>query len=497
MSDRYNEMNEFLSYMGEIFKSNPGFEINKKNMYYSFVTIGTGEEKGKYDLSSLFPYWIERFKNHSNIEVFNAENWRYFCQFKNTKQTLQRTHIKIYIPLKKDGMYNGANQLFDFLNNENIKHISKIGSDIRNDSIVVRVYDKESAIKVANFVNSNSYIKEHLIKPNPFMLNDGNIGYATDSNLSYSEEMCYSIISYFKTMDRQMLPYANVEELLNHIKKQYNDVFIKKDKESVLNYESLRNFNTLSKEDKIYTMANSMKVMELIIASLSGQKLSKVIDIFNDIENQSLMRQNELSIAQGYNSYEEEAKTLNNNENILYEAIKTNLNKHGYENTKAALYQIVNNGFFTGITRDNNARNSIIGMSKEDIVSVMRKSCNEEFNVDLYLNYVLNRQALEMKETCLEDAIITTLDNYDTEWIDKALTLCKEGNYCGITRKNDARKNMINNVAPHEIDMLMHDILIKNGVDKDYNIQSNFILLMQEKLMQLKSEKQEEEKFTK
>ena len=52
---------------------------------------------------------------------------------------------KLYIPLDKEHIFDGANQLFDFLIREKIPHVSKIGKYISMDDIVVRVDTPENA----------------------------------------------------------------------------------------------------------------------------------------------------------------------------------------------------------------------------------------------------------------------------------------------------------------------------------------------------------------
>ena len=43
----------------------------------------------------------------------------------------------MYIPLKPEYLYQGANELFTFMARENIIHQLKIGSNIRIDDIVI------------------------------------------------------------------------------------------------------------------------------------------------------------------------------------------------------------------------------------------------------------------------------------------------------------------------------------------------------------------------
>ena len=150
------------------------------------------------NIEPFFDQWINDFKN-SDTEVFQDENNPYFCRFirdkNNSLQTVENP-IKLYIPLDKSHIYNGANLIFNYLEKEDIAHESKISKLIRSDDIVIRVAKPTDAMKIMSFVKNNPYLKEGSLNPNPFFIQKDNIGFACDNNYSYNDEVAKHISKY-------------------------------------------------------------------------------------------------------------------------------------------------------------------------------------------------------------------------------------------------------------------------------------------------------------
>lgn len=492
MDERYQKINQFLKYISSIAIDNPDFKLTEGAVYGELTRIGVTEHDRFYDVSDYFSTWIDMFEKKENIQVINPENWKYFCQFNNFNNDSKRTPIKMYIPLTSVSILKGANILFNYLEKNNIYHASKISSHIRNDDIVVRVYTKEDALKVARFVNSDEYIKKNLIDPNPFMLNDGNIGYATDANLSYSDQMSSYIYSYlYESSIKKDLTNVNVEGLLNSIINTYNNVFINGNSEQIKNYEMFHRFDGIDKSQKITSMANAAEVTKLIIYSLNGENdLNRVMQVYDELNNHEYMNGLEQKISYNYDKISS-LTTVNHNiidENrILRDAVSATLEKYGYEHTKKALTKFVLEGDSTGITRTNDVRNNL----QEYITSskareIINSTCNA-VNFDLYINYVLEKKALAYKEETLENACLATLKKYNVKQLDAALKDAIKGNFIAFTNDDNRREILINNVNSKEIEVLMKDILIKNGLDNHMDIQKQFLNLMEAKLQECKT----------
>lgn len=494
MDERYQKINKFLKYISSIAKANPDFKLTEGAIYGEITRIGVTEYDRSYGVSEYFPTWIEMFEKKENIKVFNQEKWKYFCQFTNPNNDSKRTSIKMYIPLTSTGILNGAYILFNYLEKNNIYHDSSIGSQIRNDDIVVKVYTKEDALKVAKFVNSDEFIKKHLIDPNPFMLNDGNIGYATDANLSYSDQMSAYIFSYlYESSMKNDLANVNVEGLLSSIMNTYNNVFIDGNSDGIKNYEISHRFDGYNKNQKITNMANAAEVTKLIIYSLNGENnLNRVMQVYDELNNQEYMRGLEQKISYNYDKISFQAMATPNliDENIiLRDAVSTTFDEYGYEHTKKALTKFVIQGDSTGITRTNNVRTNLEKyVTSSKAKDIINSTC-KIVNFDLYINHVL-AGALDIKDAVLENACLTTLEKYNSKQLETALKNAIKCDFINFTNDNNCRENLINNVNSKQIEVLMKDILIKNGIDNDMDIQKQFLNLMEFKLQECKTNSQ-------
>lgn len=217
---RKNRIEEFLKMLSRITFENPEDSLNENIVYSFLIDLGVQDKTlNKDELSEkcfanecrenqinyLFSYWINKFYHKKNTKCFVDFNWDYFCQFISSDVYYGRkgdiresTHIKLYIPLDSKHIKDGANMIFDFLDQNNISHLSKIGSVIRFDDIVIRVFNESDARKIIKYINSNSYINEGLIKPNPFLYSENGIALAFDGELSCNSCLATIICEYIK-----------------------------------------------------------------------------------------------------------------------------------------------------------------------------------------------------------------------------------------------------------------------------------------------------------
>ena len=170
----YYERNEkidlFLQGIAKIAKENPGIDFKSENVndlvYRRLYHIGVDSKEYNVNLKdqkmpnyhgivrenrnchpeSAFSYWINSFRR-SKTDVFVHDNWKYFCQFISEDKTAEKSneHLKVYIPLDSAHIGQGAQIIFQFLEDNNISHLSKIGKAIRFDDIVIRVGKMEDA----------------------------------------------------------------------------------------------------------------------------------------------------------------------------------------------------------------------------------------------------------------------------------------------------------------------------------------------------------------
>ena len=220
MNNRNRQIDEFLKYFRDIALQNPGYRFSKENIYSELTNLGLPRSEKKLRIDNLFSRWVQHFKNDSNCNVFVSQNWRYFCQFvsKDGLAKQAREHLKIYIPLDSLHIENGAKEIFEFLSKENISHLSKIGSHVRFDDIVVRLIEPKDVAKLVNFINNNKYIQEGLLPANPFAYSINGIAMAVDGYLSFNSTVASLVQFYINNkIDKGILNTVGVEDFYQFV----------------------------------------------------------------------------------------------------------------------------------------------------------------------------------------------------------------------------------------------------------------------------------------
>lgn len=203
--------------------------INNNLIYREIIRNGLkktdmNEDRSLISNQHLFPKWTERYMSHQGINVFCNPAWEYFLQFTNG-DIYEEEFIKLYIPLDKEHLYEGANILFDFIESQNITHLSKISQEVRSDNVVVRLKknDTASAKKIIDFINNNAYLKEGLNKTNPFTPTYNGIGIMQEKGISYNNEMAFMISNYILRSYNDEKENVSINDFLDYFSKHcYN-----------------------------------------------------------------------------------------------------------------------------------------------------------------------------------------------------------------------------------------------------------------------------------
>lgn len=214
---REKEINSFLKKVADISKKET---LNTVQIYHELIFNKIPPNK-RVDLSAYFDYWQKVFAYDSKTQVYVQNNWNFFCQFVNTDVFYNKPDIdpiKIYVSLKPEYLVEGAKQIFKFLADNNIKHRSKIGRVLRNDNIVIRVYDLKEAKKLINFVNSDKFLVEGHLDVSPFCFQDGIVGLSMDNYLSYNEVVSFLISKYLEDKKvKHQLDDVNCQDLYEFV----------------------------------------------------------------------------------------------------------------------------------------------------------------------------------------------------------------------------------------------------------------------------------------
>ena len=327
-------INDFFNIFKELKLNNPGIQLNQSGIYSALIRFGVFSDD-KYILSrnsmfdkivkkdGNFEKWINRFKNSKNTFVHVDPKYDCFCQFEHgdLKNNNNGDFIKIYVPLINSRIYEGANKIFDFIDNLGINHVSKINSDIRFDDIVIRVTKKEDADKILNFIKNDSYIQEGLLPANPFAFSKDGIALVSDGYASYNGILSTLLSEFINNSNIEDLNASNFYSYLNKFRFNIDN-----------NYIDLKTFilNTFEKSkpnDKEFK-----RVLDLIINSHKSN--FSYDDYLNHFYNGLNNNNNDL-----------------NPEYVLYDAIKIMTKKYDLNKTIILLSDFVTNGNKNNITR--------------------------------------------------------------------------------------------------------------------------------------------------
>lgn len=248
------------------------------------------------------------FNNATEIQYWGGQNEDYWLNFKNYYSKPDDKTNKLYIPVSSKDYTYTVKAVLEFLDQNNIKHDSKIGKGIRSDNFVVRIKEDgmDDTLKVINFINSNNRIKQNLNEVNPFTPKINGIGYMKESGISYNSCISILISDY---ISKRKMENKNVEisDFLNWI-----------------------NTNSIPSISKYYEKLNGRVPLEVI-------KQEVLNTLFSSFD---------------INLQKEESQSYQD-KNFFLDAIKATYIKYGIEQVKKALIEILNNNNYEYITNGN------------------------------------------------------------------------------------------------------------------------------------------------
>ncbi|MBQ6497221.1 MAG: hypothetical protein IJI58_00705 [Bacilli bacterium] len=268
---REEKINQFLNLFKSLLEQHPDYELTSKTIYHYLIFSGVNSsdksidlsDKGssKYNEDSVFTNWRHSFQDNPNIDVFRTPDHMYFCQFvsSNYDVTMNKNHIKVYIPLDGEHIEDGAKMIFEYIAANDMPHASKIGKRIRFDDIVIRLTEPSDALKLINFVKHNKYLQEGLIEPSPFAVQKDNIAVVCDGKESYNTILSKLITKYLLTCrNENSLNLVSYQDFFNFVAYLYDTAFIKH------NLNDLQTIFDLSSKNKV---ENIEQIINLILLS--------------------------------------------------------------------------------------------------------------------------------------------------------------------------------------------------------------------------------------
>ena len=433
MNNNYDLIQYFLNMMREFAISNPDKQITENFVYSNLIRFNINNNQyPNQNVKDNYDYWKGRYQNNSNIKVFEVES-NSFLWFSNGK--LNGNEIKLYIPMDYNHVQEGASRLFDFISSTNMTHQSKIASIIRNDNVVVRVTNLEDAKKVIDFVNSNYYIKEGMIKVNPFLPNCNGVGITMDNKFSFNSEtskLVSNFIEYMKSINRMDL--ITVDNFNSYIK------------------NSISNVQDPDLKD-IYTLLSKTTTKEFKLQDFVDHANNKLIDKYTD---------NRVRIVDP--------------KYYLERCIRLTEKKHP-GNSKAGLIQYLKSNpmYFTN---DERAREGLIKYVKpRDLIPIMRTKLQEnnipipqtdKELVEKYIDLVFVKNYVKEFEI-IKEAYKNTLDKYQQRHADVAFEqLYLNNNILYFTNDFNDRTKLEKQVLPLDVKKIILNNIDLNGL-KDIN----------------------------
>ena len=254
---RFEQMDQLLKKYYHMAKRNSNY-IYKKDISRSIKKYNIPSKDVDVDLGLYFSKWIRYFEGRKNISACILPFWSYFCQFMSDDQKTytnikkEDKSIKLYISLDSEHIDKGVLMIFDFIEKNNIINISKVGANIKSDTIVIRVENIKDAKMIMNFVKRNKYLQEGIYKnTNPFIPNINGVSYTIDGSLSYTT-MISSVIGMFINewvKNRELEP--NLMDLYKYVSNMEKKLFRRgiKAEKSIVTVDSLIGDGDYSKQD--------------------------------------------------------------------------------------------------------------------------------------------------------------------------------------------------------------------------------------------------------
>ena len=438
--NQINRIDHFLKFISEISKS--GIQIDSNLVYANLVKLGS--KGSRFD--DYFTAWVQRFKTNKNINVFVDDNWNCFCQFKSIYDDKNPYYkLKLYIPMDKEHIYKGVNDLFDFLSHQNIQHLSKVTINERFDDVVIRVNNVRCAKEIMKYVNQNDYIKQGLIAPNPFAFTDGNISLVWDGMMSYNSVISNWISLYINQCKiNNSLDNVSYIDFYTYVYNMYNKIFIEG--------KDINNFlNSLKLNGGIKELTNYQYVTRILLISLN--KNSTLDDLFNEF-NKIVIPINQKNTENKMNYFIENDKKqdilIDNTQEESFNLLLFELSKNsGIENAILCIKRFNETGDYRYFTRKNNIRNTLL---------------SNNITKD-----VMNQLFINFQKYILINVSKLTYEKYGPIQLSRALFALKNNNYMYFTNENNLRKYLELLINNNNIDNIIHDILIESG----YNISQN------------------------
>lgn len=486
MSNRFLEIDKFLKDFDNIYSSNPSLEISMDTLYFYLSRFGMNPSELKdRDIRDNFQKWIDRNKNKQNLDVFWSKRQPGFLQFHNGKH--YGKEYKIYLSFPKEQIFDCVNKVFDYMEEHNILHCSKVANSVRSDDVVLRVVNSEDIPKIMNFINNDPMLAAYSKPRNPFLMQSGITSFSYDDNLSFNSTLSIILKKYFEYCRKENLLGKNVVSL-EHLKtfssKLYNDIFINCSKLKEFDLEGYGNERNFS--SKGAKLNNYEQVFRLINYSLNTDfDINSYIGYVEDCRNNSKNKDK-------INYYDEVIKAninddtkVNEKKEYLDKYIFTALKLYGKENISKYL-NLYLSGNIKAITRTNNFRevfsskitpDDVFSLTNGDISSYINSVLIEKAKTDKQKNDEINRESFNRNNYLFYNACLATYEKYGLRHLNQAIASALNGDFKYFTNgKYSYRKILTEYFRASDVKIFCIDFLEKSGIDFDSSREINDVI---------------------
>ena len=390
---------------------------------------------------------VSMYENNSKAIVLDSGGWTHIHIGANPNITLDNA-IKIYVPIDGTNADVVTKQVLDFLLENNIASRNKVGSHVKGDAFVLRIFDKTDAKRVINFINEQVKLNPITGKEMPLTFKAGGVSVAMDGLTSYNQIATILIDNFAKNNlgtdinGFKEFVHALNEQIINGdvdlFETMFKDQIRNLEENPYINNEQLAKANVYEVIDIIdKALNNNMNANEFVDYISEYQNTSKVNDVINRITGTEVINEN------------------SNNQNRV---VKPNIVKTFITNINEKFRVVRNNiGEKFRIAKEN------VNQFKVDLKEKLeiRRSENSHISADTS-NVRIERIKLQMKSLMetyngkvdfIRESVIKTLEYKNIpvteENIRTNLEQVLNGNYNVITSREGLRQQVIN--ASNEI----------------------------------------------
>ena len=397
---------------------------------------------------------VNMYENNSKTILLDSGGWTHIHIGTNPNITLDNA-IKIYVPIDGTNANVVTKQVLDFLLENNIASRNKVGSHVKGDAFVLRIFDKTDAKRVINFINEQVKLNPLTGKEMPLTFKAGGVSVAMDGLTSYNQIATILIDNFAKNNlgtdinGFKEFVHALNEQIINGdvdlFETMFKDQIRNLEENPYINNEQLAKANVYEVIDIIdKALNNNMNANEFVDYISEYQNTSKVNDVIKRITGTEVINEN------------------SNNQNRV---VKPNIVKTFITNINEKFKVVKNNiGEKFRIAKEN------VNQFKVDLKEKLeiRRAENSHISADTS-NVRIERIKLQMnslmetyngKVDFIRESVIKTLEYKNIpvteENIRTNLEQVLNGNYNVITSREGLRQQVIN--ASNEMNYCVNEL---------------------------------------